>query len=55
MRGELDKTTFDKWYDEHMKAVNKHNDRLEYNWDEGNYDDYNNNTLAVSDYDDENY
>lgn len=55
MRGELDKTTFDKWYDEHMKAVNKHNDRLEYNWDEGNYDDYNYKTLAVSDYDDVNY
>lgn len=51
-RGELDKNTFDKWYDEHMKAVNKHNDRLEYNWDEGNYDDYSNNTLAISDYED---
>lgn len=51
-RGELDKNTFDKWYDEHMKAVNKHNDRLEYNWAEGNYDDYSNNTLATSDYED---
>jgi hypothetical protein len=53
MRGELDKNTFDKWYDEHMKAVNKHNDRLEYNWSEGNDDNYD--TLAISDYDDENY
>lgn len=50
MRGELDKNTFDKWYDEHMKAVNKHNDRLEYNWSEGNDDDYD--TLATSNYED---
>lgn len=49
-RGELDKNTFDKWYDEHMKAVNKHNDRLEYNWDEGNDDDYD--TLNICDYED---
>lgn len=47
-RGELDKNTFDKWYDEHMTAVNKHNDRLEYNWGEGNDDDYD--TLSISDY-----
>ena len=33
-----------------MKAVNKHNDRLEYNWSEGNDDDYD--TLATSNYED---
>jgi hypothetical protein len=50
-RGELDKNTFDKWYDKHMKAVNKHNDRLEYNWGEGNDDNYD--TLNVSSYEDD--
>lgn len=53
LRGELDKDTFDKWYDEHMKAADKHNDRLEYNWDEGNYDNYEDYTLNIPNYEDD--